>query len=379
MKIGTQECTWYKEKPNGDEIPPARSQHLAVGMPGNDRIFVFGGHNSQQIRLNDSWILTVNNLSWKRTEGSDPSTPKNQESANGGPSPRANTAGFLMDGKIYVFGGHGGVNYARRAFNDLYTFDCETHQWEQLTYENTAPEPRGGHSIFGFDNKIYVYGGWNSENQYNNVIVFDCETKMWSDPDIYNEIPRWNHCAVMVEAIPSWKYFIFGGEKGDFPEGGPRHFGTCCNGAYYLDLATMHWLNIDPENKEEEGFVQPSAREYAAMAYDHKDSRLLVFGGWNNGFFEDLYALQVSKIVGPSYAVTEVDPPLGQLSGNVPITIKGCGFKDASIKVYFTCGKTPVDVPSKMSVEATGNFVSETEITCLTPNFDQFGPKEAIV
>ena len=47
------------------------------------------------------------------------------------------------------------------------------------------------------------------------------------------------------------------------------------------------------------------------MAYDKKSSKLLVFGGWNNGWFNDLYALNVSKIVGPSYAVTDVIPNLG--------------------------------------------------------------------
>ena len=55
----------------------------------------------------------------------------------------------------------------------------------------------------------------------------------------------------------------------------------------------------------------PSPREYAAMAYDHKDSRLLVFGGWNNGWLNDLHALNVSKIVGPSYAITDIVPGLG--------------------------------------------------------------------
>lgn len=106
------------------------------------------------------------------------------------------------------------------------------------------------------------------------------------------------------------------------------------------------------------------------MAYDHKDSRLLIFGGWNNGWLSDFYALNVSKVVGPSYAITHIEPPLGQLSGNVPVTIKGVGFKDANIKVYFTCGKNPVDVPSKMSVEATGTYVSETELTCVTPSYE---------
>ena len=101
-----------------------------------------------------------------------------------------------------------------------------TETWEKIEYVNKEPDPRGGHSMFGIGRKIFVYGGWNSENQFTNTISFDLDTKEWYDPDIYNETSRWNHCAIMVEAIPSWKYFIFGGETGDFPEGGPRHFGV---------------------------------------------------------------------------------------------------------------------------------------------------------
>lgn len=282
---------------------------------------------------------------------------------------------------MYLFGGHGGVNYARVAFNDLYSFDLDTHQWEKIeSAGGSVPEPRGGHTMFAIDRTLYIYGGWNSDTQYNNIRTFNLDTKEWLDPDIYNDVPRWNHSAIMVEAIPSWKYFIFGGETGDFPEGGPRNFGNCTNTSCFLDISTMHWSTIQPEDGDSHNKpLLPPAREYSAMAYDHKDSRLLIFGGWNNGWFNDLYALNVSKIVGPSYAITDVIPALGQLSGNVPVIIKGVGFKDANIKVYFTCGKNPVDVPSKMSVEVTGNFISETELSCITPSYEQFGPKESIV
>jgi IPT/TIG domain len=57
----------------------------------------------------------------------------------------------------------------------------------------------------------------------------------------------------------------------------------------------------------------------------------------------------VSKIVGPSYAITDIVPSLGQLSGGVEVTVKGCGFNDANINIIFTCGKQPVDSMSKNS------------------------------
>lgn len=136
----------------------------------------------------------------------------------------------------------------------------------------------------------------------------------------------------------------------------------------------MQWADIKPENSE-----APCPREYAAISYDQTNSRLLIFGGWNNGWLNDMYALAVNKIVGPSYAITEIDPPLGQLTGGVPVNIKGCGFKDQSIRVYFTVGKTAVDGPGKNTLETTGQFISETEITAITPNFENFGPKECTV
>jgi dynein heavy chain, axonemal len=184
----------------------------------------------------------------------------------------------------------------------------------------------------------------------------------------------------MVEAIPSWKYFIFGGETGEFPEGGPRNFGQYTNSAAFLDIDTLRWSNIFLEDNSDGGKpLMPAPREYAAMAYDAKDSKLLLFGGWSNGWLNDLYSLNVSKITGPPYAVTEIVPALGQLSGNVNVILKGVGFKDATIKVIFTCGKQAVDAPSKMSLEVMGTYISETEVSCVTPSYEQFGPKDAAV
>jgi len=319
----------------------------------------------------------VKDLEWQRV-GNEKDNKTNQESTIGAPAPRANSAGCVYNGKIYIFGGHGGLNYSRIAFNDLYSFDLETETWEKILPSNDPPkEGRGGHSVFASDEKIYIYGGWNSEMQYTNILVFDLVKKEWSDPDIFNGVHRWNHCSVLVEAIPTWKLFIFGGECAEYNEGNARAFGEYVNSSCYLDLGTTMWAEFasDPELFPE----IPKPREYAAMAYDPRDSRLLLFGGWNNGWFNDLHALYVGKIVGPSYAITSSEPKLGQLTGNVPLRITGQGFKDANIKVVFTAGAKPIDSLSRFSIEVPGQFVSETELTCVTPNFEQFGPKECVM
>lgn len=236
------------------------------------------------------------------------------------------------------------------------------------------PPGRGGHSIFVYDDKLYSYGGWNAESNYNNVIVFDLETKEWNDPDIYNEVARWNHSAIMVEAIPSWKYFIMGGESANFHEVQPRAFGATVDTACFLDIKELKWSTVMPENSD-----KPVPREYSSMAYDSEDARLIVFGGWNSGWLNDLLTLNVSKIVGPPYAIESIFPPLSQLSGNVPLKITGVGFRDNSPQVFFTVGKNPTDVPNRNSISVPGIFVSENELTAMSPNFAVHGPREAVV
>jgi dynein heavy chain len=370
------EGKWYKATVGGDEKPLARTQHIALYT--SDRVFVFGGHQGPNSRLNDTWFLDVKGpeFEWNKA-GDEKVSTSNQESKGGAPHPRANSGACLYQNKVYLFGGHGGLNYARIAYNDLYAFDLETETWSKVVPKNASPDGRGGHSVFASDNRIYVYGGWNSEQQYNNVVMFDLEKEEWSDPDIYNEIPRWNHSSLLVEAIPTWKFFIFGGECAEYNEGVARAFGEYANSSCYLDIGTMKWATFASDSEKHPSL--PSPREYSAMAYDTQDSKeakLVVFGGWNNGWFNDLFTLNVSKIVGPSYAIISSDPCLGQLSGKTPLRITGQGFRDQTIKVIFTQGNKPVDSLTKLSREATGTFVTETEIMVETPSFLDMGAKE---
>jgi len=143
-----------------------------------------------------------------------------------------------------------------------------------------------------------------------------------------------------------------------------------------LDLGTEKWTTFasDPETQKN----LPSPREYSSMSYDQK-SKLILYGGWNNGWFDDLYTLNVAKIVGPSYAIISSDPALGQVSGNDELVIKGRGFQDQNIRVFFTCGEKPVDNPTKQTLDVPGVYVDETTITCITPNFEAFGPKGCVM
>lgn len=382
MRLTSNDCQWTNMGNIAGDKPLARTQHIAIAIPSTDnkvdRVFVFGGHHSPQARLNDTWFYEVKTNVWRRV-GNEKDNTENLESTIGAPMPRANSSAVVYRDKVYIFGGHGGINFSRKAFDDLYAFDLQSETWEKIVPSNSPPEGRGGHSTFASDGKIYVYGGWNSEMQFNNVMQFDLETKEWYDPDCMHEVHRWNMSSYLVEAIPTWKFFIFGGEQAEYTEGTARAFGQYVNTSAILDLGTMRWTTFasDPDT-----FANiPPPREYAAMTYDHSESRLIVFGGWNNGWFDDLYALNVGKIVGPSYAIIDSEPAMGQLSGGVELTIKGEGFTENAISVLFTQGDKPVDAPSaKLTLTAAGTFVDKNTITCRTPALEaNAGPKQCIM
>jgi len=69
--------------------------------------------------------LNCKEYEWIRL-GKDPDNTINAPSSIGAPDPRANAGACLYDGKIYLFGGHGGQSYSRIPFNDLHSFDIET-------------------------------------------------------------------------------------------------------------------------------------------------------------------------------------------------------------------------------------------------------------
>ena len=161
----------------------------------------------------------------------------------------------------------------------------------------------------------------------------------------------------MIESVPNYKMFCLTGKKGQ---------NSYLNQVDVMDCGSMVW-NTPAAIGE-----PPIAREDTAMAYDPKTCKVLLFGGWSNRWLGDTWTLNVSPIIGPPYAVFNVTPDIGPVFGETEVTIHGMQFKEAEkIEVCFKTGKN--EVISK------GTFVDSTKITCLTPNFEDFGAVEVEV
>ncbi|CAM9198488.1 unnamed protein product, partial [Ectocarpus sp. 12 AP-2014] len=94
--------------------------------------------------------------------------------------------------------------------------------------------------------------------------------------------------------------------------------------------------------------------------------KLILYGGWANRWFSDGFTLDVGSIVGPPYAIMDSIPDNGPITGETLLDIHGIDFINAEdVKIRFSY--------RKLSIDVRGTFVSQTRLTCTTPNFTNTG------
>jgi len=71
-------------------------------------------------------MYSIKEMEWRRIGA------ENNDSTTAAPCPRANMGSCVFQNKVIIFGGHGGVDYQRKNFNDVHLFDFATETWEQL-------------------------------------------------------------------------------------------------------------------------------------------------------------------------------------------------------------------------------------------------------
>ncbi|KAL8436922.1 hypothetical protein ACSSS7_001347 [Eimeria intestinalis] len=117
----------------------------------------------------------------------------------GAPSPRESNCAVVLNSKMYVFGGYSGMQW----LNDLYAFDLEKEEWEEIPHWGMKPCPRFGFVaaadesrecilLFGgYDGRLwglnlisqhalFLFGGYNGVERLSDLFRFDLNTEVWS-------------------------------------------------------------------------------------------------------------------------------------------------------------------------------------------------------
>lgn len=116
-----QRLTDQAEKP--DEAPVPRTDHAAVMYNGS--MYVFGGADEDNNKLNDLWQFGLDSRQWTRID------------APNAPLARSGHSVGVVGPKLYVFGGIAGMT---QELNDLQTFDFESRKWASEHEELRTPD-----------------------------------------------------------------------------------------------------------------------------------------------------------------------------------------------------------------------------------------------
>lgn len=74
------------------------------------------------------------------------------------------------------------------------------------------------------------------------------------------------------------------------------------------------------QNSQSQGFV------LGYFMSIRQGGKLVLWGGWANRWFSDGYILDVGSIVGPPYAIMDVKPDNGPITGETLLDIYGIDF-----------------------------------------------------
>ncbi|MEO5616464.1 MAG: kelch repeat-containing protein [Candidatus Eisenbacteria bacterium] len=248
--------------------PSARWGHAAVHDPVRKRMIVMGGYNGAN--LNDVHALTLTGApTWS------PIAP-----AGAPPGGRRNhlvTYDALRD-RILVFGGYVGPSFV----NDLWALNLSGPPvWTQLA---AAGVPPSGRSMVGgvYDpvgDRLIIHAGWDGVAYLGDLWELALSgTPTWSvlgasapDPGL-----RRDHAAVYD--APSNRVIYFGGYNGSY-----------LGDVWALSLAgSPAWTALFPSGKA------PSGRHSHTAVFDAAAHRMVVFGGYDSDYRNDVTALDLT-------------------------------------------------------------------------------------
>ncbi len=154
---------------------------MESGTVGSDVCYRRYGHSNSSIN-NDVYLFGGN---WKYSYQNDlqkfdieNEALEKVQTVGKPPSPRRSHGSSVIGNILYVFGGYGDEE---GTLNDLHSFNSVSKQWSEIQVSSEKPFPRDGMSVFGFQDKLYLFGGYSNKGALNDFHVFDLKTKSWRE------------------------------------------------------------------------------------------------------------------------------------------------------------------------------------------------------
>jgi len=235
-------------------------------------IIMFGGMHESGIYSND---ITVLNL--KNNQTIKPQLEKLEDTTI--TARYAHSACLFSNNKILIFGGQSaaGVLNETAIMTILSEEPIFKVKWEVVRIQEEEQLYRASHSAHIFNNKMYVFGGWDKIGQSSKQLwSLDIESHHWKQLGLKKDISEglWDHCSIMYHD----KILVFGGYS-DLQ-------GTRTNDFWILSTDTLEWERISPIGNV------PPPRQGTAMV--QMNEKIYLFGGrTTQEYTNDLYSYDV--------------------------------------------------------------------------------------
>jgi hypothetical protein len=186
--------------------------------------------------------------------------------------------------RMLVFGGTASTSGAATLSNEVWALSLSgTRTWTPIAPAGTPPSARYGHSMIldPVRDQLVVFGGYDYPGYSNQVWTMSLSgapTWIQVTPAGTPPAARYGHTAV-YDPVGD-RMVIFGGQVTG---------GAYANDVWALSLSgAPAWTHLAPSG------TSPSGRCGAGAAYDGVRGRLLLFGGLEGGYSNDVWALSLS-------------------------------------------------------------------------------------
>lgn len=257
---------------------PRRVNHAAVAV--EDTIYSFGGYCTGEdydtTRPMDVHILYTVSLRWKLL----PMVSEHDPEYDNIPYQRYGHSAVAFEDRAYIWGGR---NDSDGACNTLFQYDTDRKKWSVIATKGTRPGARDGHSACVIDKKMYIYGGYEEEQDRfsDDVHTYSFETNMWEFVHTKGVPAQWRdfHTAIGIGTV----MYVFGGRS----DIGGAMFTN--NEMYCSKLQTFNTVTRTWHEPVTTGKVPTGRRSHSVFVYENC---MYIFGGYNGVrgmHFKDIY------------------------------------------------------------------------------------------
>ncbi|CAE7241672.1 UVR8 [Symbiodinium sp. CCMP2592] len=259
--------TWAELSTVSELRPTRRSGHSAVWDSVSRTMMVFAGSHLGET-YSDMWAYRLQ--TWELWTTFLKPRARAYHTAVWDPVHRA----------MLAFAGEGGGE----TLSDLFYFSFEHRAW---TAGAVGLEQRSRHAAAwdASTRSMIVFGGWDGHQYLSSLHRYDAWADRWAELAATGAVPlpRGGHVASWDPA--SMSFLVFGGIQ-DQSEGGSEEVLSYSSGFYSFSLLTRTWTDLGPGAEAPPG---PSGRAYSAAVFDAASPALLLFGGFNVSYLQELW------------------------------------------------------------------------------------------